>query len=126
MAAGTAGRAAILFCSSPLGGRPIGRTPDSDSGYPGSSPGLPANLLASNIYKSYSRKIPVPYLNEFLNDPARICSERVDCVAFIHSSWRLDEKRNLTTVVCDRHDQDGCGCLVSAFERRAGEGGRER
>ena len=34
--------AAIPFCSSPLGGRPIGRTPDSDSGYPGSSPGLPA------------------------------------------------------------------------------------
>ena len=28
-----------------LGGRPIGRTPDSDSGYPGSSPGLPANLF---------------------------------------------------------------------------------
>ena len=26
-----------------LGGRPIGRTPDSGSGYPGSSPGLPAN-----------------------------------------------------------------------------------
>ena len=30
----------------PLGGRPIGRTPDSDSGYPGSSPGLPAKLFA--------------------------------------------------------------------------------
>jgi hypothetical protein len=28
-----------------VGGRPIGRTPDSDSGYPGSSPGLPANLF---------------------------------------------------------------------------------
>src|SRR5437660_780278 len=28
-----------------LGGRPIGRTPDSGSGYPGSSPGLPANLF---------------------------------------------------------------------------------
>src|SRR6266699_3168639 len=26
-----------------MGGRPIGRTPDSGSGYPGSSPGLPAN-----------------------------------------------------------------------------------
>ena len=50
MAAGTAGRAAIPFCSSPLGGRPIGRTPDSDSGYPGSSPGLPANLLESTGY----------------------------------------------------------------------------
>src|SRR5258708_28474461 len=36
--------AAIRFYSSPLGGRPIGRTPDSGSGYPGSSPGLPANL----------------------------------------------------------------------------------
>ena len=35
--------AAVRFYSSPLGGRPIGRTPDSDSGYPGSSPGLPAN-----------------------------------------------------------------------------------
>jgi hypothetical protein len=28
-----------------MGGRPIGRTPDSGSGYPGSSPGLPANLF---------------------------------------------------------------------------------
>src|SRR5579859_892587 len=37
--------AAVRFCSSLLGGRPIGRTPDSGSGYPGSSPGLPANLL---------------------------------------------------------------------------------
>ena len=37
--------AAIPFCSSLLGGRPIGRTPDSGSGYPGSSPGLPANLF---------------------------------------------------------------------------------
>ena len=27
-----------------LGGRPIGRTPDSGSGYPGSSPGLPAKF----------------------------------------------------------------------------------
>jgi hypothetical protein len=50
VAAGTAGRAAFPFCSSPLGGRPIGRTPDSDSGYPGSSPGLPANLLVSVGY----------------------------------------------------------------------------
>jgi hypothetical protein len=34
------------FRSTPrLGGRPIGRTPDSGSGYPGSSPGLPANLF---------------------------------------------------------------------------------
>jgi hypothetical protein len=47
VAAGRAGRAAIPFCSSPLGGRPIGRTPDSDSGYPGSSPGLPANYFQS-------------------------------------------------------------------------------
>jgi hypothetical protein len=30
-----------------LGGRPIGRTSDSESDYPGSSPGLPANLLES-------------------------------------------------------------------------------
>src|SRR6266478_1249336 len=37
--------AAVRFYSSPLGGRPIGRTPDSGSGYPGSSPGLPANLF---------------------------------------------------------------------------------
>jgi hypothetical protein len=45
VAAGTAGCATIPFYSSRLGGRPIGRTPDSESGYPGSSPGLPANLL---------------------------------------------------------------------------------
>src|SRR6266850_7628754 len=36
--------AAVRFYSSPLGGRPIGRTPDSGSGYPGSSPGLPAKI----------------------------------------------------------------------------------
>src|SRR5947209_18009877 len=30
-----------------MGGRPIGRTPDSGSGYPGSSPGLPAKLFNS-------------------------------------------------------------------------------
>jgi hypothetical protein len=29
-----------------LGDRPIGRTPDSESGYPGSSPGLPAILFS--------------------------------------------------------------------------------
>ena len=40
--------AAIPFCSCLLGGRPIGRTPDSGSGYPGSSPGLPANLLLTD------------------------------------------------------------------------------
>ena len=34
----------LLSFSPRLGGRPIGRTPDSDSGYPGSSPGLPANI----------------------------------------------------------------------------------
>ena len=47
--------ATIHFCSSPLGGRPIGRTPDSDSGYPGSSPGLPAN-------HSHSMGYPPSYL----------------------------------------------------------------
>ena len=31
-----------------LGGRPIGRTSDSGSEYPGSSPGLPANNLKLN------------------------------------------------------------------------------
>jgi hypothetical protein len=35
----------FLFSSHRLGDRPIGRTPDSESGYPGSSPGLPANLF---------------------------------------------------------------------------------
>jgi hypothetical protein len=45
VAAGTAGCVTIPFYSSRLGGRPIGRTPDSESGYPGSSPGLPAKYL---------------------------------------------------------------------------------
>ena len=35
----------FLFSSQRLGDRPIGRTPDSESGYPGSSPGLPAKLF---------------------------------------------------------------------------------
>ena len=34
-----------FFSSQRLGDRPIGRTPDSESGYPGSSPGLPAKLF---------------------------------------------------------------------------------
>src|SRR6202022_3237760 len=46
--------AAIPFCSSPLGGRPIGRTPDSGSGYPGSSPGLPAKMLSPVRPKGYA------------------------------------------------------------------------
>jgi hypothetical protein len=45
VAAGTAGCVTIPFYSSRLGGRPIGRTPDSESGYPGSSPGLPAKSV---------------------------------------------------------------------------------
>jgi hypothetical protein len=39
------GRVRGLFCCL-LGGRTIGSTSDSGSDYPGSSPGLPANLLA--------------------------------------------------------------------------------
>src|SRR2546429_5167520 len=41
-----------------LGGRPIGRTPDSGSGYPGSSPGLPANL--SPCRRRTCRFPPIP------------------------------------------------------------------
>jgi hypothetical protein len=40
----------FVFPSQRLGDRPIGRTPDSESGYPGSSPGLPANSLKSTGY----------------------------------------------------------------------------
>jgi hypothetical protein len=50
VAAGTAGCVTIPFYSSRLGGRPIGRTPDSESGYPGSSPGLPAKFLFLKPY----------------------------------------------------------------------------
>src|SRR5215469_15911378 len=39
-----------------LGGRPIGRTPDSGSGYPGSSPGLPANL-----FNELAKVLPPPW-----------------------------------------------------------------
>ena len=38
----------FFFSSQRLGDRPIGRTPDSESGYPGSSPGLPAKLFCAD------------------------------------------------------------------------------
>ncbi len=41
----------IFFCFPPVGGRTIGSTSDSDSDYPGSSPGLPATLLKSITYR---------------------------------------------------------------------------
>ena len=45
-----------------MGGRPIGRTPDSGSGYPGSSPGLPANLfneLGNILHREHLGKRPI-------------------------------------------------------------------
>ena len=42
-----------LFFAELLGGRPIGRTPDSESGYPGSSPGLPAKFFLADIPPNY-------------------------------------------------------------------------
>jgi hypothetical protein len=43
------GRASGLFCCLQVGGRTIGSTSDSGSDYPGSSPGLPANLTQEKI-----------------------------------------------------------------------------
>src|SRR5713226_605975 len=72
---------ATLFCRLPrLGGRSIGRTSDSGSDYPGSSPGLPANLFLYPISDSDRNRIRFvgPIAHPIAREPTMENSQRAE------------------------------------------------